>query len=90
MTTTTSQIYLKRDSDEWNQAWAALFAAPENEGYGVADDRVSEDQWQYMGTGPNALGAMTHLFRHRNHPRLQDRVYLEILVSENFNAADHQ
>jgi len=75
--------FLKRDSDEWNRAWEELAKSPFNKG--LKNPTIAHNQgeaWQYMGTYCNTDGEYIHNFRHRCHPVLNSRLYINIPVGD--------
>ena len=69
-------LFVERDSEEWNAMWRALASKPLNAGLAdpvCALDESTGERWQYMGTYDG-----WHEFRHRQHPRTQQREYLKI------------
>jgi len=76
-------VILEPGGTEWERAWAEL---REREGTADADAGTGE-MWQYMGTY-NELGmGFVHEFRHRCHPRTQQRRYYRVFAALEFNGA---
>lgn len=73
------------DDPEWNVMWEAL---RERDGDTVARNHESGECWQYMGTWmPEARGGVAvHSFRHRDHPRTEQREYVDIPCSAEYLA----
>lgn len=72
----------KPGTREWRYAWsrlAELTADVDQAGY----DEESGECWQYMGLGCFE-GRWVHSFRHRHHPILQRRWYLNVPVTPRF------
>lgn len=74
--------WMKRDSLEWEAAWAAL--AKEKINRDLDEPTVAMnwgEQWQYCGSQVcTSDGTTTHWFRHRSHPKTGDRINLPITL----------
>jgi hypothetical protein len=60
---------LKKDSDEWERAWAVVFSTPIP--HTAKHPVTTFERWQYMGSHPYTNPVQQHwyhLFRHRYHP----------------------
>jgi hypothetical protein len=71
-------------TSEWLVAWGGLAALSGDEDR-TAYDPVSGEVWQYMGAERGTRGPWRHCFRHRCHPRTQERTYLRVLASSDWN-----
>ena len=83
-------ILLKKDSSEWNWMWDKLADHPLNEGIPepmVALNSTSNEAWQYMGSFRNNKDVI-HEFRHRSHPKDNERHYYKFNCSDTFDDAD--
>lgn len=89
---TEEKIYIvKNQGSEWHYMWAMLGIHPINNGLkgkpmSKNDPTVAYNKgeaWEYTVTGIQE-GRMTHCFRHRNHPKTNQREYVLIPVSDGF------
>lgn len=71
---------------EWFVAWQGLADASGDADREAFDERFGE-VWQYMGAVQREEG-WTHEFRHRNHPRTQERWLLRVPASPEWRPAD--
>lgn len=69
---------------EWDVAWAGLAAISGDEDR-EAYDKMSGEVWQYMGGERRKGGAWEHVFRHRCHPCTQERTYLRVRASPDWD-----
>lgn len=72
----------RKGTREWKFAWGRLqelTADPDT----IAFDEESGEAWQYMGVGCFE-GRWVHSFRHRHHPILQRRWYVNVPVTRKF------
>lgn len=66
------------DKAEWNYAWR--IAVP-----GVDKAELNNNEvWQYMSSSKNDTGDWEHTFRHRCHPRTNDRLYRHVAATGGF------
>ena len=77
-------IFVKQDSTEWEYIWDFVEKHPINEG--IEEPRISLNEgevWQYMGSFKQN-DKLVHEFRHRYHPKTNDRYYIRFNGSESF------
>lgn len=71
-------IFFERDSIQWKEMWSKLSKHPINKGIKNPKAAINESEvWEYMGSiseGENIF----HEFRHRCHPRYNQREYIRI------------
>lgn len=83
-------VLIKPNSNEWEFMWEWVANHPINkdiENPSVALNPENNECWQYMGS--YAYNNITiHEFRHRAHPTTEQREYLKLYASENFNEQD--
>lgn len=72
--------WVEQGDPEWERMWSAL--AERGEAIDVPDPDSGEC-WQYMGTVP-VKGSWCHQFRHRCHPVLHSRQYVNLPASAEF------
>lgn len=78
-------VIVERESAEWNYMWEWLENHPINEG--IEEPRLalnSGEVWQYMGSYRQD-NKVIHSFRHRQHPRDNQRKNLNLNASDKFN-----
>lgn len=83
-------VLIKNGSNEWNKMWETLSAHPVNEGIEtpeVALNELNGEVWQYMGSFRNN-GELIHEFRHRSHPKTNDRVLYKFNASSEITDED--
>ena len=71
--------FCERASGHWDAMWAWLGHHPLNDGLAeptVACCPETNEAWQYMGTERHADGRWYDCFRHRHHPKRQERIYV--------------
>jgi hypothetical protein len=71
---------VKRETTEFGRMWDALAEMPVNAGLPCpceAEDARTGERWQYMAT-VNIAGQWLHQFRHRQHPRTQARIVINV------------
>jgi hypothetical protein len=74
-------IIIKKDSNEWNHMWEWVAAHPLNEGLDNTSLAMNDGEgWQYMGSFRQE-DRVIHEFRHRNHPRTQQREFIKLLTT---------
>ena len=81
------QLFIDSEQPEWAYMWGLLAKHPLNAG--LEEPRVAENHdetWQYMDTSIYD-GEPMHSFRHRCHPRTQDRAELYFPVSHDLRSA---
>lgn len=66
-------------SREWKHAWGRLVELTADKDK-FAEDEESGECWEYMGSGC-FQGVWVHSFRHRKHPILRRRWYLNVPVT---------
>ena len=79
-------LFVSIDSKEWEYMWTSLSEHEDNKD--CKDPFACEnygEHWQYMGTSTYDE-KLQHCFRHRMHPKFNDRRYVRINVSEGFNS----
>lgn len=77
-------VFVDPESEEWDYAWDQ--AVP---GEDKLEEHIYGEVWQYMGTWKNEDGTWLHHFRHRMHPRTNQRVLRQVRVSQGFNPYDY-
>ena len=78
-------VLVERGTPEWDYMWQWLDSHPINEG--VEMPRVAWNNgeiWQYMGSYRQD-DKVIHSFRHRQHPRDNQRKNLSLHASDKFN-----
>jgi len=78
-------VIIERESAEWNYMWEWLESHPINEG--IEEPRLALNNgelWQYMGSYRQD-NKVIHSFRHREHPRDNQRKNLNLNASDKFN-----
>lgn len=71
-------IIVKRESPEWDYMWEWVSQHPINEGLEDSSTALNEGEaWQYMGSFKQG-DKVIHEFRHRFHPKTQQREYLKL------------
>ncbi|MFT3714073.1 MAG: hypothetical protein QM817_40950 [Archangium sp.] len=73
----TDWALLTPRSREWQAAWEALAVATGDTDY-VAEDERTGEVWQYIGTVRLTGREWRHEFRHRFHPKAQERVVIRV------------
>jgi hypothetical protein len=77
-------VIIERDTPEWDYMWEWLEAHPINEG--IEEPRLAlnnNELWQYMGSYRQD-NKVIHSFRHREHPRDNQRKNLTCYASDKF------
>jgi hypothetical protein len=77
----TNLFGVEEDSSEWDKMWNLLAAHDLN--IGLADPYIAnnnDDTWQYMSSEIKD-GVAHHHFRHRLHPKTNDREVIEIAIA---------
>lgn len=75
-------IFIKRDSQEWNNMWKVLSDHPINENLSEPTLAFNNGEvWQYLGSYKNK-DVVIHEFRHRNHPKYERVEYLKFYGSD--------
>lgn len=70
---------VKRDTPEWDYMWQELAKHPINKG--IKEPTVSYNDgelWEYMGSYVFDKKNSIHEFRHRCHPKTEEREYIKI------------
>ena len=76
-------IVIEPTNAEWGRMWNALARDPLNIGLSDPKEAMHEGEcWQYMETVTRRNGTW-HIFRHRCHPKSDEREYIEIPMSVN-------
>lgn len=75
----------RADTREWRYAWRRLKALTADKDLEALDEETGE-VWQYMGVG-SFEGTWVHSFRHRHHPILKRRWYVNVPVTTKFLAS---
>ena len=70
----------KAGTREWKYAWGRLVALTADRDWEALDEESGE-VWQYMGVGCFE-GRWVHSFRHRHHPILARRWYINVPVTQ--------
>lgn len=81
-------VIIERESAEWNYMWEWLENHPINEG--IENPRLALNNgelWQYMGSHRQDKKVI-HSFRHRQHPRDNQRKNLSLNASDKFNEVE--
>lgn len=84
-------VLIKRESAEWNHMWDWVAKHPLNEGMQeptVALNELNGEAWQYMGSYRGKDGTMVHEFRHRSHPKDNERYYLKMNATNTLSDED--
>jgi hypothetical protein len=79
-------VIIERDTSEWIDMWEKLEKHPINEG--IENPRLalnSGELWQYMGSFRQG-DKVIHSFRHRSHPRDNQRKNINFYASDKFNS----
>lgn len=75
-------ILLKVGSIEWEYAWNWLANHPINEGLSNPSTATNNgESWTYMGSFKEGK-RIIHEFRHRSHPKTNERLDLKVQASE--------
>ena len=74
-----NEMYFVEQSDpEWEHMWGMLADHPINDGFSEPTEAASDNGecWQYLGTEHRkSEGQWKHCFRHRSHPKTDQREY---------------
>lgn len=77
-------VFVKQDSTEWNYIWDFVANHPINEGIEEPQTAWNNGEaWQYMGSF-KLNDKVVHQFRHRQHPKTNDRYYITFKGSDTF------
>lgn len=79
-------VIVERDTAEWDYMWQWLESHPINEG--IENPRLALNNgelWQYMGSFKQG-DKVIHSFRHRQHPRDNQRKNLNLHASDKFTS----
>lgn len=77
-------VLIEPNSHEWNYMWEWLASHPINEGIIEPTAALNDGEaWQYMGSYKQD-DRVIHSFRHRNHPRINERKDLNVQASDKF------
>lgn len=79
-----TSIWLDPEDPEWTYAWDK--AVP---GQDKLEEHIYGEVWQYLGTW-KLDGRWVHTFRHRMHPKTNQRIVRNVPVSPDFNPYNHQ
>lgn len=77
-------VLVERDTPEWDFMWEWVEQHPINEG--IENPRLAlnfGEVWQYMGSYRQD-NKVIHSFRHRQHPRDNQRINLSVNASDKF------
>jgi hypothetical protein len=79
-------VIVEQVSPEWDDMWNKLNDHPLNEGLEQPKTAVNNGEvWQYMGSYRQA-DKVIHSFRHRSHPRDNQRKDINFYASDKFNS----
>mgnify|MGYP006935501896 CR=1 FL=1 len=79
-------VIVERETAEWIDMWGRLEAHPINEG--IENPRLAlnaGELWQYMGSYRQG-DKVIHSFRHRSHPRDNQRKDINFYASDKFTS----
>lgn len=77
-------VLLVVGSAEWEYAWNWLASHPINDGITNPSSAINNgESWMYMGSYKQD-DRVIHSFRHRNHPRINERKDLNVQASDKF------
>jgi hypothetical protein len=81
-------MFLRRGSKEWHLAWKRL---KEQTGIDPKKEDPRGECWQYMGTTRRVASRYWwHEFRHRQHPETQERTYVRVATSLDWDPIDEE
>ena len=79
-------VLIERNTPEWEYMWQWLESHPINEGIEDPREAVNNNEsWQYMGSYKQD-NKVIHSFRHREHPRDNQRKDINFYASDKFNS----